>query len=306
MTIKSFLGKLLGTESSPKKKGGALKGRTPTKGPAAAAGKGRKPAPKGGGVALKEKPPEKKDPMAEKGAAREKTPPKPPPAPDMKRGRIEAEILPEDEKVNDEGKDTLNVIANKVTRQEEMSMNISKGLKGLSSVLGDMNSKIEEQTKQSTQLVSTVKTIPEMLKDLPDSSRAGLELLNSISQIIDQQNKAVVDLNSKIANLPDVMGDLAGKVESDVRERRNDVSLLQKSLGDMRGSVQQFSKEQNQISKKHDENIKVITSQLNKVSYDQQNRVDSLMGRMKMMNRMVIFMIIVIIVGLVAMVIKLS
>ena len=165
MTIKSFLGKLLGTESSAKKKGVSLKdkgkgaGATATLEP-----KSRKPSPqpKGGGVAVKEKPQAVKEPPLGKPADKplEKTVPKPPPAPGMKSGRIEAEILPDDERVNDEGKDTLNVIANKVTRQEEMSLNISKGLKGLSSVLGDMNTKIEEQTKQSTQLVSTVKTIP--------------------------------------------------------------------------------------------------------------------------------------------------
>jgi len=218
---------------------------------------------------------------------------------------VRPEILPSDEKVKDAGTTRFEVITEKLSQQEEASLNISKGLNGLSSLLGDIDERLQEQTKTSNELVTTVKTIPEMMKDLPESSRAGLELLNTISVIMDQQSQGVKDLNSKVSNFSEVVTNLGGKLESDAKERTGEVQLFHKSLGTVKETMTELSAQQTKVNEKHATNIKDMAQTLKKSSDDQQERVDSIISRMKVMNGLVIFLIIVIILGLVAVVLSL-
>jgi len=218
---------------------------------------------------------------------------------------VKPEILQSDEKVKDTGTTRFEVITEKLSQQEEASLKISKGLKGLSSLLGDIDERLQEQSKTSDELVTTVKTIPEMIKDLPESSRAGLELLNTISVIMDSQSQGVKDLNSKVSNFSKVVGNLGDKLESDAKDRTEEVQLFHKSLGTVKETMTEISEQQSKVNEKHATNIKEMATTIKKSSDDQQDRVDSIIARMKVMNGLVIFLIIVIILGLVAVVLSL-
>jgi len=228
-----------------------------------------------------------------------------PETPKIPKTPVRPEILPTDEKVKDAGTTRFEVITEKLSQQEEASVKISQGLKGLSSLLGDIDERLQEQSKTSNELVTTVKTIPEMMKDLPESSRAGLELLNTISVIMDQQSQGVQDLNSKVSNFSKVVTDLGDKLESDAKERTGEVQLFNKSLGSVKETMSAISEQQSKVNEKHATNIKEMATTLKKSSDDQQQRVDNIIARMKVMNGLVIFLIIVIILGLVAVVLSL-
>jgi len=219
---------------------------------------------------------------------------------------VESEIVDKEEGVVDEGGSKLEVITRKLTEQEEMSLKISQGLKGLTSHLGEISDKLEEQTKKSTELVTTVQTIPDKLKDLPESSRAGLELLKTISRTMESQSKSVENLNGKISGLSNVMNDVAGKMENDSRERVEEVQVFQESIGTVKDSITELSDQHSTSTEEHSQNIRSIATVLKKVSEENQSQVEGLLGRQKTMNRLVIFLIFVIIAGLVAVVLKLG
>lgn len=228
---------------------------------------------------------------------------KPEPAKDSS---VKPEILDADEKVVDKKEQKLEVISEKLTQQEEASIKINKGLKGLSSLLTDIDDRLKEQSKTSTELVTTVRTIPEMLKDLPESSRAGIELLNAITQILEHQNKGVEDLNGRVATFSESVGDISSHLEQEARKRSQDVETFQRNIGDVKQTVAGISEQQTKVNQEHSTHIKEIASALKKSHEVQQERVDAIISRMKTMNGLVIFLIMVIIAGLVAVVLSLT
>lgn len=279
----SIFRRMFGKKTVERSKSPLKPGQTST----ATATKAKKPAPAAAGPDIK----------AQRGGVKVE--------PEKTRTPVRPEILSSDEKVKDAGTTRFEVITEKLSQQEEASLKISNGLKGLSSLLGDIDERLQEQTKTSNELVTTVKTIPEMMKDLPESSRAGLELLNTISVIMDQQSQGVKDLNSKVSSFSKVVTNLGDKLESDAKERTGEVQLFNKSLGTVKETMTAISEQQSRVNEKHASNIKEMAQTLKKSSDDQQERVDSIISRMKVMNGLVIFLIIVIILGLVAVVLSL-
>ncbi len=229
-----------------------------------------------------------------------------PPVNRVKDVSVAAEILQSDEKVNDEGGNEFKVITKKLSEQEEASVKISQGLKGLSSVLGDIDERLKENTRTGNELVSTVNTIPEMLKDLPESSRAGLELLNSISLIMDNQSRDVEALGGKVTDFSKVVNNLGSKIEKDARSRTSDVKTFEKSIGGVRESVTGLSKQQTRNNEKQADEIRTMARALKKTNEMQDDRISSVMGRMKVMNWLVVILMLVIVTGIVAVVVKLG
>jgi hypothetical protein len=229
-----------------------------------------------------------------------------PPVNRVKDVSVAAEILQSDEKVNDEGASEFKVITKKLSEQEEASVKISQGLKGLSSVLGDIDERLKENTRTGNELVSTVNTIPEMLKDLPESSRAGLELLNSISQIMDNQSRDVEALGGKVTDFSKVVNDLGSKIEKDARSRTSDVKTFERSIGGVRESVTGLSEQQTKSNERQAGEIKSLARALKKTNEMQDERISSVAGRMKVMNWLVVILMLVIVAGIVAVVVKLG
>jgi DNA repair exonuclease SbcCD ATPase subunit len=219
---------------------------------------------------------------------------------------VKPEILGKDEGVAELSGTEFEVITEKLSQQEEMSVKISQGLKGLSSLLGDIDERLQEQTKQSTELVQTVRTIPDKLKDLPESSRAGLELLNTISKIMEQQSRSVESLNSKVTGFSSVLNDIGEKMENDARDRTETAEAFQHSIGSVKETISGLSEQQSRLSAEQATNIKAVTQAMKRSSEEQHDRMENIVSRMKVMNGLVIFLILVIIAGLVAVVLSLT
>ena len=221
---------------------------------------------------------------------------------------LEPEIHTPPGKVTERHEKKMDVIAEKMSAQEEVSVKISDGIKGLSSVLSNIDQRLEEQTQQSCELAKTVKIIPEAMKDLPESSRAGLELLQTISQILENQSKATANLGSQVAGLPDVITRLNEKMDHDAADRVEDRAAFKESFKDsvsaMNASIKELEKRQSKIDKNQFENTKKIVDHFRTVQKDQQRNVRDLIQKSKLTNTLVAVLILVIVAGLVGLFIK--
>jgi hypothetical protein len=215
---------------------------------------------------------------------------------------IEPEILTRTERAATESKEKIDVIAKKMSVQEEASVKISDGIKGLSSVLSNIDQRIQEQTQQSFEIAKTVKTIPEMIKDLPESSRAGVELLHSISQILENQSSATAELGKRISDLPVVLTNLTDQINKDQTTREQERSVIKETVEVVKKSVQSVEEHNEQISKTQAENTKKIEDSFKKVQEDHHRQIGVLVEKSKITNRLIVFLILVILAGMIAIV----
>ena len=118
--------------------------------------------------------------------------------------------------------------------------------------------------------------------------------------------KPVADLNGKVASFSESVGDISSHLEQESKKRSQDVDTFQRSIGDVKQTVAGISDQQTKVNQEHSTHIKEIASALKKSHEVQQDRVDTIISRMKVMNGLVIFLIMVIIAGLVAVVLSLT
>lgn len=227
-----------------------------------------------------------------------------PEPPEIKKNKaVEPEILTGVAKVASESHEKIDVIAKKMTAQEEVTVKISDGIKGLSSMLNNIDQRLEEQTQQSTELVRSVKSIPEMMKDLPESSRAGVELLQTISQILENQSRATVELGSKIHGLPDLLTQLSGKIDREADERAAERSVIKESfdesVGVLKSSITDLEQRQEVLGKTQGENTKMIVDSFKTIQKGQQDQINRLIEKNRMTNRLIFILLLIVAAGIV-------
>jgi len=230
----------------------------------------------------------------------------PPPKP------IEPEILTKNknEKVNSDNHKKIDVIAKQMSQQEEVTIKMSEGIKGISSVLSNIDQRMEEQNQQSTELIRSVKKIPDMMKDLPESSRAGVELLQTIGQVLENQSKATADLGKKISGIPDILENLNKKIiqESDDREKERviikdsfncSVDAMKLSMKGVKTSMDDLEKKQQVIVKSQDKNTQTLVNTFKKLQVEQNSQINRLIDKNRMTNKLIAAAILIIVTGLV-------
>ncbi|MEW6743696.1 MAG: hypothetical protein AB1486_13145 [Planctomycetota bacterium] len=149
------------------------------------------------------------------------------------------------------------VEAAKMSAGEEIGLKISEGLKGLSSILTDIDHKLDDQSRKSTELVETVKVIPEVMKDLPETSRAGVELLSLISRALERQASAAQEVTSRVREMTDkvqgavegvgkvpvLLADLGERIEQRVAGADAQRERLGEKVAAVQRTVQELSSE---------------------------------------------------------------
>jgi small-conductance mechanosensitive channel len=214
----------------------------------------------------------------------------------------EPEILSREEKEASESREKIDVIAKKMSSQEEASIKISDGIKGLSGVLSNIDQRLQEQTQQSFEIARTVKTIPEMMKDMPESQRAGIELLHSITQILENQSSATFELGNKISDLPKVLNNLTEQINKDTETRTEERADFKESVDTMKQSIGKLEERNRELNKSQVESTKKIVDSFKNVQDDQQRQIGTLVEKNRVTNLLMIFLIFVILGGMIAIV----
>ncbi len=216
--------------------------------------------------------------------------PIPPEAPSVK---VEAVVqLPSNEPIQ----------ATEMTRREEISLKLQEGFTGLSTVLRGIDTKIDQQQKTSEELIVSVRRIPEMIKDMPDASRAGIELLNTISSILEFQGRSTNELLAKMRDLPGSLDAMEQRFQDQVTQLARTSEQADRSARE----TQQRLTSEFQGVKRAVEDVQVTTSrrqetlveELRKHQASQDARVEELLKRNSSSTRLVVFLLVIAIVAL--------
>jgi hypothetical protein len=187
-------------------------------------------------------------------------------------------------------------------RNEELTLKLQEGFTGLSSVLRGIDTKIDQQQKTSEELIVSVRKLPDLIKDMPDASRAGLELLNTISSILEYQGRSTSELLAKMRELP---GNLEA-MEHRFQEQVTAVARASQDADRVAKETQQRLTSSFEGVKRAVEDVQVtaarrqdgLVEELKRVQAAQEARVDDLLKRMGSSTRIVIFLMIVTVAAL--------
>lgn len=185
---------------------------------------------------------------------------------------------------------------------DEVRTTIQQGLHGISSVLDGIDRKIDKQQKASEELIVSVRQLPDIIKDSPDSSKAGLELLARISTVLENQGKATSELLAKMENIPAAVDALKSGLSEQVGELARAHKNVDKTMHDtqrqlstafheVRKSVDRASSDQD---KKQAQMVQTLRAQQSL----QDRRVEELLQRQSSATKLVVFLLVVSIVAL--------
>lgn len=141
-----------------------------------------------------------------------------------------------------------NLKATEMTRQEEVAVRLQEGFQGINQVLSGIDRKIDQQQRSSDELMVSVRKIPELMKDVPDASRAGLELLATISSVMEQQSRTSQELLHRLQDVPKLMDAVEQRLRTESKATaeaaaaarvaaERSASSAEATLGDVRTKV---------------------------------------------------------------------
>jgi len=133
--------------------------------------------------------------------------------------------------------------------REEVSLKISDGLKGLSTILTDIDAKLDDQSRKSTELVQSIKVLPEMMRDLPETSRAGIELLATISRVLEDQTRATRDMVDRVKEMPALVSKVSVHLEDQaqaIRTQQESHVVLRDTVREVGSEVKRMAQERRQ------------------------------------------------------------
>ncbi|MBK6942745.1 MAG: hypothetical protein IPH13_21440 [Planctomycetes bacterium] len=142
-----------------------------------------------------------------------------------------------------------NLKATEMSRQEEVAVRLQEGFQGINQVLSGIDRKIDQQQRSSDELMLSVRKIPELMKDVPDASRAGLELLATISSVMEQQSRTSQELLHRLQDVPKLMDAVEARLRNEskataeaaaaarVGRRERSASSAEATPGDVRTKV---------------------------------------------------------------------
>lgn len=194
------------------------------------------------------------------------------------------------------------VKATEMSRNEEMALKLQEGFTGLSSVLRGIDTKIDQQQRTSEELIVSVKKIPEIMKDMPDASRAGLELLNTISGILEYQGRTTGELLAKMRELPGNLESMEQRFQEQVNQiarashdsERVTKETQQRLTSAFDGVKRAVEDVQIHASRRQDS----LVEELKRTQAQQEARVDELLKRMGNSTRVVVFLMVAVVVAL--------
>lgn len=190
------------------------------------------------------------------------------------------------------------VRTSKMSRDEEVHLKLKEGFQGISSVLTGIDQKIDQHQQSSADLMVQVRKIPEMMKDVPDASRAGVELLATISAILESQGKATHELLEKMGDLPASMKAFEERMDSMSQSNEAVAQTSRDTQERVSSAFQQVRDKVDGLSTAHEKKQDQLVREMRRQQADQDRRVDELIRRSNNSTKLVVFLIVVVIAAL--------
>ena len=205
------------------------------------------------------------------------------------------------------------VQALEMSKQEELNLKLKEGFQGISSVLNGIDRKIDHQKETSSELMVQVRRIPDLIKEMPDESKAGLELLATISTILDSQGRATSELLGKMGELPKAMAEMETRFQDQARElaqagmdaretaveTRDEVgkafTAVKSQVNDVKAQVKS---QVDELSAEQTRRQEQMIRELRRQRLESDRRVDDLIKRSGDSTKVVVFLLVVVIAAL--------
>jgi hypothetical protein len=181
-----------------------------------------------------------------------------------------------------------SLMAREMPKGEEVEVRIREGIQGISNILTGIDRKIDRQQRSSDELIVTVRKIPEMMKDVPDASKAGLELLATISAVLESQGRSTAELMEQCRDLPAALARMERASHETALRTRDAVS---EAVSAVRGRVEELGTE-------HERRQQQLLEEFRRQQHEHDRRVERLVKKSDNATRLVVFLIVVVIAAL--------
>lgn len=194
------------------------------------------------------------------------------------------------------------VSVREMPRAEELAIKLKEGFQGISSALTGIDRKIDKQQETSDQLMVEVARIPELMKDVPDASRAGMELLGTISKVLEYQGRTTGELLAKMRELPASLDEMErrfqAQVESLARTSGNADRTAKETQRQLSNAFAEVKKTVEQVSSDHVSRQEKLIDEMRRQQDRQETRVSELIQRSNSSMKLVVFLLVIAIAAL--------
>lgn len=189
-----------------------------------------------------------------------------------------------------------NLKATEMSRQEEVAVRLQEGFQGINQVLSGIDRKIDQQQRSSDELMLSVRKIPELMKDVPDASRAGLELLATISSVMEQQSRTSQELLHRLQDVPKLMDAVEARLRNESKATaeaaaaarvaaERSATSAEATLGDVRTKVDGLAGD---YAKRQEE----LMSELRRQQTENDRRIELVLKKSASTTKVMIFLVV--------------
>jgi hypothetical protein len=114
-----------------------------------------------------------------------------------------------------------------LSRREETAQKLTEGLDSMSSLLKGINEKLSAGNERSRALVDSIEDLPEVLRSIPETNRAQIEFLGTISRQLDVQSVRTSEMMDQFQAIPRLQREQTEKL-GEIAERLSDTSAAQR------------------------------------------------------------------------------
>ncbi len=115
-----------------------------------------------------------------------------------------------------------------LSRREETAQKLTEGLDNMSSLLKGINEKLDSGNERGRALVDSIEDLPEVLRSIPETNRAQIEFLGTISRQLDLQSVRTSEMMDQFQSIPTLQREQTEKL-GDIAERLEENSEAQRS-----------------------------------------------------------------------------
>jgi hypothetical protein len=121
----------------------------------------------------------------------------------------------------------------KMPPQEELSIQVSEGLKGLTKVLGSIDEKLVVQQRATELVAERLQTLPRVLEGLVSAEKVSLETLRDLRTSLEKQGEASQKATAELEKIPTIVDTISTRIH----EQTTHASAVRTSVESVGGSV---------------------------------------------------------------------
>ena len=114
-----------------------------------------------------------------------------------------------------------------LSKREETAQKLTEGLDNMSSLLKGINEKLDAGNERGRALADSIEDLPEVLRSIPETNRAQIEFLGTISRQLDVQSARASEMMDHFQALPTIQREQTEKLGM-IAERLEQTSATQR------------------------------------------------------------------------------